>query len=215
MTGPARAAAAGRAPLSGPWPGQGAAPQAPAMVASPCTRPTLIFNRTSLPGVVTAESAAVADERGSFTRTYVADLFAAHGLTAVLSVTARASNTRARTLRGLHYQTEPHGETKLVSCARGTIFDVVVDVRAGSPTRYRWVATVLDASRGNAIYIPAGFAHGYLTLTDDAVVLYQMTDSHAPGAERGLRWDDPTLAIDWPVAPELISPRDSALPHLG
>jgi len=187
----------------------------PAALPCPCTRPTLIFNRTLLPGVVTAESAAISDERGSFARTYVADLFAAHGLSAALSVTARASNSRARTLRGLHYQAEPHGETKLVSCARGTIFDVVVDVRAGAPTRHRWVATVLDASRGNAIYVPAGYAHGYLTLSDDAVVLYQMTDSHVPAAERGIRWDDPTLAIDWPAPPEVISPRDRALPRLS
>jgi len=213
--GSARASTPGRPAQGGPWPSSDLAGHEPAPLASPCARPTLIFNRTSLPGVVTAESAAVADERGSFARTYVADVFAAHGLTAALSVTARASNTRARTLRGLHYQAEPHGETKLVSCARGTIFDVVVDVRAGSPTRHRWIATVLDAARGNAIYIPAGYAHGYLTLSDDAVVLYQMTDSHAPGAEQGIRWDDPTLAIDWPAAPEIISARDRTLPHFG
>src|SRR6185369_6467408 len=104
VMGSARASTPGRPAQGGPWPSSDLAGHEPAPLASPCARPTLIFNRTSLPGVVTAESAAVADERGSFARTYVADVFAAHGLTAALSVTARASNTRARTLRGLHYQ---------------------------------------------------------------------------------------------------------------
>src|SRR5450432_2075527 len=169
---------------------------------------------TPLPGVFIVRAQPVSDSRGSFARTYCADLFARQGLIVPLSVTARATNRAAFTLRGLHFQVAPHEETKLVSCVGGSVFDVVVDVRPRSPTWGQWFGTTLQASGDDALYVPAGCAHGYLTLTDGAQVLYQMTDSHHPAAERGVRWDDPTLRIEWPAAPRVIAERDRRLGEL-
>ena len=172
------------------------------------------FVPSPLAGVVLVEPDRGTDERGAFARMYEPQAFARAGLDVPLPLVARAWNHRAATLRGMHYQAAPHGETKLVSCARGAVFDVAVDLRAGSPTRGQWFGARLDADDGQALWVPAGCAHGYLTLTDEAVVLYQMTDNHRPDAERGVRWDDPTLAIAWPAAPAVISERDRSWPAL-
>ncbi len=113
-------------------------------------------------------------------------------------------NDRRDTLRGLHFQVRPHEEIKLVSCTRGAIFDVAVDVRAGSPSYGKWVGLELSADSRSSVYIPAGFAHGYQTLTDDAEVRYCVSERYHPEAERGVRWDDPDLAIAWPKASQRV-----------
>jgi dTDP-4-dehydrorhamnose 3,5-epimerase len=124
-------------------------------------------------------------------------------------------NGRRGTLRGLHFQAPPHEEIKLVSCTRGAVFDVAVDVRPGSPSRGKWVGVELSADNRAAIYIPAGFAHGFQTLTDDAEVRYHISETYRPEAARGVRWDDPELAIAWPnIQERVISSRDLALPRL-
>jgi len=124
-------------------------------------------------------------------------------------------NGRRGTLRGLHFQAPPHEEIKLVSCTRGAVFDVAVDVRPGSPSRGKWVGVELSADNRAAIYIPAGFAHGFQTLTDDAEVRYHISETYRPEAARGVRWDDPDLVIAWPnIEERVISSRDLALPRL-
>ena len=123
-------------------------------------------------------------------------------------------NTRAGTLRGLHYQAPPAEEAKLVTCIRGRMWDVIVDLRRDSATFRTWHAEELDADVGVALYIPEGLAHGFLTLTDDVTVLYQISTAHAPELARGIRWDDPTLAIAWPSVPLVTSARDRDLPVL-
>jgi dTDP-4-dehydrorhamnose 3,5-epimerase len=155
------------------------------------------------------------DERGTFRRLFDRDAFARAGLADCSLEISVAINPLCGTLRGLHHQRAPHAETKLVTPLTGSIFDVLVDLRDDSPTRLRWYGEVLDAGAGVALYIPAGFAHGYLTLTDDAVVHYQMDAPYVPQAASGIAWDDPAIAVDWPTAPRLIGRRDAAWPRLN
>ena len=154
------------------------------------------------------------DDRGWFARNWCAEELTAHGLTAVIAQSSFSSNRRAGTLRGLHFQASPHDEAKLVTCVRGRIWDVIVDLRAGSPTFRGWHAEELDGDRLSSMYVPEGFAHGFLTLADDSLVLYQISTPHEPGHARGIRWDDPQLAIDWPRAPAVISEADRAWPAI-
>lgn len=147
------------------------------------------------------------DDRGYFARTYDAAVLPA---IAQMSISYSAS---AGTLRGLHYQADPHAEAKLVRCTRGAIFDVAIDVRSESPTRYRWLGVELNAWDGIALLVPKGFAHGFQTLTDDTEVLYAMDAPHVPEAARGVRWNDPAFGIRWPEPPaggRTMSSRDAA-----
>jgi dTDP-4-dehydrorhamnose 3,5-epimerase len=156
------------------------------------------FIETHLPGAWVIELEKLGDERGWFARTFDADEFRARGLnTAVVQCNA-SHNARRGTVRGMHYQAEPHSESKLVRCVRGAIFDVAVDLRANSPARCGWHAVELSAENRRAFYIPAGLAHGFQTLTDDSEVLYQMGHHYVPDAARGVRWDDPAFGIEWP-----------------
>jgi dTDP-4-dehydrorhamnose 3,5-epimerase len=126
-------------------------------------------------------------------------------------------NRRAGTLRGMHFQAEPHGEDKLVRCTRGAVFDVAVDLRADSPTLHRWHGVELSADNGIALWIPRGFAHGFQTLTNGAEVLYAMSTPFVPGSGRGVRWDDPAFGIAWPEPPpggRTMSDRDAAYPDV-
>ncbi len=125
-----------------------------------------------------------------------------------------SANHHSATLRGLHYQAEPHGEVKLVRCIRGAIFDVLVDIRPQSPTYLHWQGFELSAENRDSLYIPTGFAHGYQTLLPDSEVFYQVSEYYAPSAGRGLRWDDPRLKIDWPLASPLLSEQDKNWPLL-
>jgi dTDP-4-dehydrorhamnose 3,5-epimerase len=173
------------------------------------------FRPLNLPGVWLIEPERLADERGFFARLFCDDTFRAHGLCADYPQWSVSSNRRRGTLRGLHYQAAPFEEIKLVTCTRGAVYDVLVDIRLGSPTRGQWTGLALDADSRAMLYIPAGFAHGFQTLADDSEVRYHISQPYRPEAARGIRWDDPDLAIAWPDAPErVISERDQALPRL-
>ena len=153
------------------------------------------------------------DGRGFFARTWCRDEFAAHGLDPSIAQCSTSRNERAGTLRGMHFQRPPHAETKLVRCTRGAIFDVIVDLRPESSTHAAWFGAELTEERGNAMYVPEGFAHGFQTLTDDAEVLYMISKPYAPDAAGGVRWDDRAFGIEWPAAAErTISERDRGWP---
>jgi dTDP-4-dehydrorhamnose 3,5-epimerase len=172
------------------------------------------FEAATLPGVWVIELDRLGDDRGWFARTFDEEKFRARGLNPAVVQCNASFNARRDTLRGMHYQAEPHGESKLVRCVRGAIFDVAVDLRADSATNRRWHGVELSAENGRAFYIPAGLAHGFQTLTDDCEVIYQMGHRYVPEAARGVRWDDPAFAIAWPTAPggRIISDKDSAYP---
>ena len=155
------------------------------------------------------------DERGSLARTFDARVFAANGLDARVAQCSTSFNARAGTLRGLHYQVAPHGESKLVRCAGGRIFDVVVDLRARSPTHMQWMGMELSAEGACSLFVAEGCAHGFQTLEDRSVVHYQMSSEYVPECYRGARWDDPAFAIAWPEPPDggrIMSERDRNFP---
>lgn len=154
------------------------------------------------------------DERGFFARSYCADEFTAHGLSGEMRQCSLSFNARRGTLRGMHFQASPHEEEKLVRCTAGAVYDVIVDIRPQSPTRHRWLGTELTAANRRGLYIPRGFAHGFISLTDDAEVYYMISAPFAPGFDRGLRWNDPVLGIEWPLSPAVISERDAGFPLL-
>ncbi|MEJ2408775.1 MAG: dTDP-4-dehydrorhamnose 3,5-epimerase [Novosphingobium sp.] len=170
------------------------------------------FIATNVDGAVVVEPRVLTDERGTFVRTFCAETFAEQGLPTVFPQCNISTNVRRGTLRGLHFQIAPETEAKLVRATHGRVFDVALDLRAGSPSYLKWAAVELDAARHNAFYIPAGCAHGFLTLEDDSALFYHMSAAYAPELARGVRWDDPAFAIDWPFAPEVISARDASYP---
>lgn len=172
------------------------------------------FIDTPLDGAWVIEPEQFADARGWFARTFDAQAFAARGLNPAVVQCNASFNSRRGTLRGMHYQADPHGESKLVRCVRGAIFDVALDVRADSRAGGRWHGVELSAENARAFYIPAGLAHGFQTLTDDCEVLYQMGHRYVPEAARGVRWDDPAFAIDWPPldGERIISEKDRTYP---
>ena len=166
------------------------------------------FVDTRVAGTWVVEPERFEDERGFFARTWDTMEFAEQGLNHRL-VQASISYNRARgTLRGLHYQDVPHREAKLVRCTSGTVFDVALDLRVESPTYLVWFGVELSAANCQALYIPEGCAHGFLTLTDDSEMLYQMSEFYAPDAGRGVRYDDPAFGIEWPADVLVITDRD-------
>lgn len=174
----------------------------------------MIFVPTAVEGVVVVTPQEHADERGSFARTFCAHEFEAAGLSPVVAQANVSFNHRAGTLRGLHFQRSPAQEAKLVRCTRGRVFDVAVDYRPDSRTFLRHVGVILDADLRNALYVPEGCAHGYLTLGDACEVAYQVSEFYTPGVEGGLRWNDPALGIEWPGPVQFISAKDAAWPYL-
>ena len=171
---------------------------------------------TSLAGVMQVVGEPAVDERGSFARTWCRDSFAAAGIAFQPSQASLSDNRWRHTLRGLHWQASPAAEQKLVRCLRGAVFDVAVDLRPDSPSYRRWTALQLMPAAHNALFIPTGCAHGFLTLSDDALVEYLIDAAYEPAAARGARWDDPAFGIDWPAPPAVISGRDRAWPdHAG
>ncbi len=170
---------------------------------------------TSIDGAVVVELEPANDSRGFFARTFDRALFAEHGLNPDVEQCGMSYNRLAGTVRGMHLQVSPHVETKLVRCVRGAILDVVVDLRPGSPTRMQHVAVQLTDRNRHALYVPAFFAHGFQTLEDDTEVVYQISGTYAPQAERGLHHADPALAIQWPLPVTEISHKDRSLPLLG
>jgi dTDP-4-dehydrorhamnose 3,5-epimerase len=176
----------------------------------------MIFRPTSLPGVVIVTPEKVRDERGHFARGYSKREFAAAGIDTEFVLTATSYNARPGTLRGLHYQAAPFAEAKLVSCIAGRAFDVVVDLRQGSRSYGGWVSIELGSEDGTAVFIPEGCAHGFQTLIPHTVIQYQISAEYRPDLACGIRWDDPSLGIDWPYAgPTIISARDCGLPWLN
>ncbi len=176
------------------------------------------FTETSLPGAWVLDPERIEDERGWFARTFDAEEFRARGMNPEVLQGNASFNAREGTLRGMHYQADPHGESKLVRCVRGAIFDVAIDLRPDSPTRLRWEGVELSAENGRSFYIPAGMAHGFQSLTPGAELLYLMGNPYVPEAGSGVRWDDPAFAIDWPPAPaegRVISARDASYPDFG
>jgi dTDP-4-dehydrorhamnose 3,5-epimerase len=170
---------------------------------------------THISAVVHITPTLHSDERGAFARTFCTKIFSEHGLDARIAQCSISRNTRAGTLRGMHFQTSPFEEAKLVRCTAGAIFDVAVDVRPQSKTFGAWVGATLSAENGEALFIPAGFAHGFLTLSDETEVFYQISTAYAPEAARGFSYDDPDVGIAWPQPPAVISERDAALPPLA
>lgn len=172
----------------------------------------MIFEPTDLPGAVIVTAEPVGDDRGSFARIACVREFAAHGLDGRFVQTSVSRNPRAGTLRGMHYQAGLRGESKLVRCTRGAIYDVAVDLRPDSPAFLRHVGRILRHGEETMLYIPAGCAHGFLTLEDDTEILYQITAFHVPESARGVRWNDPRFAIEWPRPVAVISARDASYP---
>ena len=172
--------------------------------------------RLAIPDVIELSPRRFADDRGFFVETWSEAGFASIGISDHW-VQDNHSMSRSRgVLRGLHLQVAPSAQAKLVRVSHGSIFDVAVDLRSGSPTRGRWVAATLSAEQGNQLYIPVGFAHGFVTLEPDCEVQYKASRPYDPVAERSIRFDDPAIAIDWPqVGPLILSPRDAAAPLLA
>lgn len=172
------------------------------------------FEPAPLPGAWVIELERIEDDRGWFARTFDAAEFRARGLSGEVVQANASYNARAGTLRGMHYQADPHGEPKLVRCSRGRIFDVAVDLRPDSPTYRAWHGVELSEDNDRLFYLPAGLAHGFQTLADATEVLYLMGHEFVPGAGRGVRFDDPAFAIDWPPAAggRIVSDRDRAYP---
>jgi len=178
---------------------------------------TVILEALALEGLFRLTPEPKWDARGFFARCFSRDVLSTAGLVTDLPEWSLSYNVRRGTLRGLHWQAAPHLETKLVQCIRGAVFDVVVDVRTGSPTRGRWQAVELSAENRHVLYVPTGFAHGYQTLTDDSELFYHISAGFQADFARGVRWNDPDLAIEWPAIAEdrVLSDRDASLPFLA
>jgi len=172
----------------------------------------LRFEPCPLPGAYVIELEPHLDERGFFARTCCEDEFREHGLQTQWPQCNVSFNTRAGTLRGMHWQDPPHAEVKLVRCTAGAVHDVIVDLRPDSPTRLQHFGIDLTAENRLQLYIPEGMAHGFITLQDQTEVFYQMGSSFVPGAGRGARYNDPAFGIAWPREPEVISERDAQYP---
>ena len=156
----------------------------------------------------------ISDERGFFARAWCQREFESNNLSSKLVQCSISFNTHKGTLRGIHYQAEPHPETKLVRCTRGAIYDVVVDLRPKSLTYKNWIGATLTAENRQMLYIPKGCGHGFITLADETEVFYQMSESYYPELARGVRWNDPAFGIAWPTEVKQISNRDKAFPDL-
>ncbi len=169
---------------------------------------------TEIPGVLEIESPVHGDSRGFFTEVFNAERWRPEGFSEDFAQDNVSCSARG-TMRGLHYQIEPHGQGKLVRCLRGSVFDVAVDIRRGSPTFGRWVGRTLTVANGLAMWVPAGFAHGFLVLEDETLVLYKCTTCYTPAAERAIVYNDPAIGIVWPIPAEHFSPKDLAAPMLA
>lgn len=175
----------------------------------------MIFTPTSLPGVFLIDIEPGRDERGFFARTWDAMEFRRRGLDSAITQCSLAANRARGTLRGMHYQSAPHLETKVVSCVAGAVYDVLVDLRPDSSTFRRWFASELSAENHRMLYVPPGVAHGYLTLQDHSDVYYQISGDYAPESGRGVRWNDPAFAIAWPAEPRIMAERDRDYPDFA
>ncbi len=172
------------------------------------------FTETPLPGAYVVELQPFSDDRGFFARAFCAKEFAAHDLNPDVAQANLSYNARRGTLRGMHYQTDPAPEAKLERCLSGALYDVIVDLRRESPTHLQWFGIELTPSNGRALFVPECFAHGFLTLADDTLAHYQVSEFYTPTAEAGLRYDDPAIGIEWPHEVRVISDKDASWPPL-
>lgn len=173
----------------------------------------MTFHTTKLEGVFEIHLELKSDERGFFARSWCKQEFETHGLDSKLVQCNISFNARKGTLRGVHYQSPPHAETKVVRCTRGAIYDVVVDLRRHSRTYKDWIGVVLNSDNHHMLYVPEGCAHGFLTLQDQTEVFYQMSEFYYPESASGIRWDDPAFRIAWPSEARVISDRDRTYPN--
>ncbi|GHA80244.1 dTDP-4-dehydrorhamnose 3,5-epimerase [Pontibacter akesuensis] len=172
----------------------------------------MIFTETKLKGAFILDVKRLEDERGFFGRSFCQNEFEEHGLSANVRQTNVSYNKKKGTLRGMHMQLAPNEESKLVRCTRGAIYDVIIDMRPDSETYKQWIGVELTADNYRMLFVPEGFAHGFITLEDNTDVTYQVTEFYTPGAERGIRWNDPAFNIEWPIEPVVISEKDQAHP---
>jgi len=172
----------------------------------------MIFTETPLNGAYIIEPERLEDERGFFARTWCQREFKAHGLSADLAQCNISFNRRKGTLRGMHYQSAPHAETRLVRCTSGIVYDVIVDLRPQSTTFKRWFSIELTAENHRMLYLPEGLAHGFITLRDDTEVFYQMSEFYAPEFASGVRWNDPAFGIEWPEKVQVMAEHDRRYP---
>ena len=175
----------------------------------------MIFAPTALDGVFVIDLERHGDERGFFARTFCREEFVRQGLETTVVQCSLSVTSRRGTLRGLHFQRTPHEEAKLVRCVRGAVHDVVVDLRPSSPTYLAHLGLELSDVNCRAVYVPRGCAHGFLTLTDDAEIYYQMSAPFVPGSQSGVRWNDPAFGIDWPIAEPTMNDRDRSYPDFA
>ncbi|MBX3058768.1 MAG: dTDP-4-dehydrorhamnose 3,5-epimerase [Anaerolineae bacterium] len=172
----------------------------------------MIFQETPLAGAYVIDIERLEDERGFFARTWCQREYTEHGLSPRLAQCSISFNKQKGTLRGMHYQLPPYAEAKVVRCTRGAIFDAIIDLRPESPTYKQHFGLTLTPESRTMLYVPEGFAHGLLTLEDNTEVLYLISEFYAPDYARGFRWNDPTFAIEWPAAVQVISERDAGYP---
>lgn len=175
----------------------------------------MIFKSTPLPGAYVVEIEPIEDERGFFARGWCRREFEKNGLNPELLQINFAFSRRKGTLRGLHFQRPPHAEAKLIRCTRGAIYDVIIDLRRGSPTFRRWLGVELTSDNRRMLYVPEGFAQGYQTLVDDTEIYYHTSQFYNPEAASGVRWNDPAFAVDWPLPVTTISTADSSWPDFS
>lgn len=172
----------------------------------------MIYKETPIDGVFIIDIEPVADERGFFSRTWCVKEFQARGLNSDLVQCNISFNKKRGTLRGMHYQKPPHGEVKVVRCTRGRVFDVILDLRPESPSFQQWLGVELSEDNHHMLYIPEGCAHGFQTLEDDSELFYQMSTFYEPGVASGVRWNDPSFAIRWPLEVAVVSDKDNKFP---
>jgi dTDP-4-dehydrorhamnose 3,5-epimerase len=172
----------------------------------------LIFTETKLKGAFILDVKRLEDERGFFGRSWCKKEMQEHGLNSNVVQANVSFNHKRGTLRGMHFQFSPYQETKLVRCTKGALYDVIIDLRKDSPTYKQWIGVELTEDNFRMLYVPEDFAHGFITLQDNTAITYQVTQFYTPGAEGGIRWNDPTVGIEWPVPIEVISSKDSNHP---
>lgn len=172
----------------------------------------MLFKKTSLKDSYIIELELMEDERGFFARSFCQREFEKHGLNPSIVQCNISRNKAKGTLRGMHYQTAPHQEAKLVSCLRGSLYDVIIDLRHDSPTYCKWIAVELSGKNYKILYVPKGFAHGFQTLEDDTVVFYQISEFYHPESSRGIKWNDPSFGISWPILDPILSEKDRSHP---
>ncbi|GAB3008172.1 dTDP-4-dehydrorhamnose 3,5-epimerase [Cyclobacterium sediminis] len=175
----------------------------------------MIFTETKLKGAYIIDVEKIEDERGYFGRVFCKNEFDKVGIESNIAQTNMSFNPKKGTLRGMHYQVSPYEETKLVKCTSGAIFDCIVDLRKDSPTYLEWIGLELSEENNRMLFVPRDFAHGFITLKDNTAIQYFVSQFYAPGSEKGIKWDDPKINIQWPVDVAVISEKDNNHPYLN